>query len=270
MLLFDTMVFVGGDGRVYASSSARHTDGIYGVELDRKDLTHFAAPPKKLWTFNRAHVWERYGDNNEGTQLSWVEAHWMTKRNGRYYLQYSAPGTEWKTYAVGVYTAKSPLGPFTYAPRNPILVHHNGLINGTGHHTVVEGPDGNLWAVYTILYRNWGVFDRRIGLDPVGFDRDGNMFVAGPTETPRWGPRAARRRAAQRRSSGFYSRRAGATHTTHTTASKTIAPPPPPRRGRHTAPRPPGPAPQPTATTPPVPPWFPKRKRWKSPRTKRS
>jgi xylan 1,4-beta-xylosidase len=115
----------------------------------------------------------------------------MTKRNSRYYLQYSAPGTEWKTYAVGVYTAKSPLGPFTYAPRNPILVHHNGLINGTGHHTVVEGPDGNLWAVYTVLYRNWGVFDRRIGLDPVGFDEDGNMFVAGPTETPRWGPGAA-------------------------------------------------------------------------------
>jgi hypothetical protein len=191
MLLFDTMVFVDGDGRVYAYYSGRHTDGIYGVELDRKDLTHFAAPPKKLWTFNNAHVWERYGDNNEGAQVSWLEAPWMTKRNGKYYLQYSAPGTEWKTYAVGVYTAKSPLGPFTYAPRNPILVHHNGLINGTGHHTVVEGPDGNLWAIYTILYRNWGVFDRRIGLDPVGFDKDGNMFVAGPTETPRFGPGAA-------------------------------------------------------------------------------
>ena len=42
MLLFDTMVFVDDDGRVYAYYSGRHTDGIYGVELDRKDLTRFA------------------------------------------------------------------------------------------------------------------------------------------------------------------------------------------------------------------------------------
>jgi hypothetical protein len=87
-----------------------------------------------------------------------------------------------------VYTAKSPLGLFTYARRNPILVHRNGLINGTGHHCVIEGPDGNLWAVYTVLYRNWGVFDRRIGLDPVGLDKDGNMFLGGPSETRRRGP----------------------------------------------------------------------------------
>jgi hypothetical protein len=193
MLLFDSMGFVDQDGRVYMYYSGRHTDGIYGVELDRHDLTRFAGPPKKLWTFDPSHVWERYGDNNEGTSLSWLEAPWMTKRNGTYYLQYSAPGTEWKTYAVGVYTSRNPLGPFKYAPVNPILVHKNGLINGTGHHSVVEGPNGNLWAVYTILYRNWGVFDRRIGMDPVGFDAQGNMFIAGPSETPQLAPGANNR-----------------------------------------------------------------------------
>jgi xylan 1,4-beta-xylosidase len=188
MLLFDSMGFADSDGRIYMYYSGRHTDGIYGVELDGKDLTHFAGPARKLWTFNPAHVWERYGDNNEGTEVSWLEAPWMTRHNGTYYLQYSAPGTEWKTYALGVYTSKHPLGPFTYAARNPILVHKNGMINGTGHHSVVEGPDGNLWAIYTILYRNWNVFDRRIGMDPVGFDAHGNMFVLGPSETPQWGP----------------------------------------------------------------------------------
>ena len=116
----------------------------------------------------------------------------MTKHNGTYYLQYSAPGTEWKTYAVGVYTSKHPLGPFTYASRNPILIHKDGLINGTGHHTVIQGPDGNLWAIYTILYRNWGVFDRRIGMDRVEFDKAGNMLVMGPTETPQPLPKAGR------------------------------------------------------------------------------
>jgi len=188
LLPFDPATFLDGDGRLYLYYSGRRTDGIYGVQLNRQDLTRFAGPARKLWTFNPNHVWERYGDSNEGTSLSWLEAPWMTKRNGTYYLQYSAPGTEWKTYAVGVYTSRKPLGPFTYASRNPILVHKNGLINGTGHHSIVEGPNGSLWAIYTVLYRNWGVFDRRIGMDPVGFDEHGNMFVSGPSETPQWAP----------------------------------------------------------------------------------
>jgi xylan 1,4-beta-xylosidase len=84
-----------------------------------------------------------------------------------------------------VYTASSPLGSFVVSPRNPMLVHHNGLIAGTGHHTVVEAPDGKLWAFYTILFRNWSTFDRRIGMDPVAFDSAGNMYVDGPSEEPR-------------------------------------------------------------------------------------
>ena len=189
MLLFDSMGFVDQDGRVYMYYSGRHADGIYGVELDRKDLTHFAgAPEKALDLQSRARlgaVWRQ----QRGHFAELARSPWMTKRNGTYYLQYSAPGTEWKTYAVGVYTSRSPLGPFRYAPVNPILVHKNGLINGTGHHSIVEGPNGNLWAIYTILYRNWNVFDRRIGMDPVGFDAQGNMFIAGPSETTAMGSR---------------------------------------------------------------------------------
>ena len=190
MSLFDTTIFTDDDGRLYVYWSGAHTDGIYGAELNRENPTRFITAPKKLWTFDPSHRWERYGDNNEGGQVSWIEAPWMTKRNGTYYLQYSAPGTEWKTYAVGVYTSKQPLGPFRYAEKNPILVHRNGLINGVGHHTVIDGPDGNLWAIYTVLYRNHGVFDRRVGLDPVRFDARGNMSIEGPTEEPRDGPRA--------------------------------------------------------------------------------
>ncbi|MGC4050188.1 MAG: family 43 glycosylhydrolase [Paludibaculum sp.] len=187
-LLFDSMGFIDEDGKPYLYYSGTHSDGIWGVALDPGDITRFAGPARKLFTFNPAHVWERYGDNNEGSSLSWIEAPWMTKHNGTYYLQYSSPGTEWKTYSVAVYTGRGPLGPFQPAARNPVLVHRNGLINGTGHHCVVEGPDGRLWAAYTILYRNHSVFDRRIGLDPAGFDKDGNLFVNGPSEEPRWGP----------------------------------------------------------------------------------
>jgi hypothetical protein len=88
-----------------------------------------------------------------------------------------------------LYTGKNPLGPFTYNPRSPILVHRNGLINGTGHHCIIEAPDGTVWALYTLLYRNWNrMFERRIGMDPVGFDDKGNMVIQGPSERPQWGP----------------------------------------------------------------------------------
>ncbi len=32
------------------------------------------------------------------------------------------------------------------------------------------------------------MFERRIGMDPVGFDKQGNMIISGPSETPQWAP----------------------------------------------------------------------------------
>jgi beta-xylosidase len=43
--VFDAMVFVDQDSRVYLYYSGRSINGIYGVELDRKDLTKFTGPP---------------------------------------------------------------------------------------------------------------------------------------------------------------------------------------------------------------------------------
>lgn len=110
----------------------------------------------------------------------------MLKHDDTYYLQYSASGTQWKTYATGYYTSDSPTGPFVYAPNNPLLRKTEGLVTGTGHGSVVEGPDGNLWQFYTIVLSN-PPGGRRVGMDPVSFDEDGNMSVR-ITETPQWAP----------------------------------------------------------------------------------
>ena len=187
--VFDAAVFVDDDNRVYLYYAGGGGDGVYGVELDRTDLRKFLGPATHFFRFEPSHIWERYGSRNEMSTQSWIEGPWITKRSGTYYLQYAAPGTEWKTYAVGVYTSQDPLGPFDYYEGSPILVHNGGLINGSGHHSIVEGPNGNLWAIYTLLYRNWNrMFERRIGMDPVGFDANGDMFIKGPSETPQWAP----------------------------------------------------------------------------------
>jgi hypothetical protein len=183
---FDMDIFIDDDNKPYLYYPGRGVSGIYVVPLDPNDLTKFAGPPKHLFAFNSDHLWERYGEMNEYPDVAWVEGPWLQKHNGTYYLEYSASGTQWKTYAEGYYTANSPMGPFTYASNNPLLRKTEGLVTGTAHGSIVEGPDGQLWQFYTIVLNN-PPGGRRIGMDPIAFDKDGNMSVR-ITDTPQWAP----------------------------------------------------------------------------------
>jgi xylan 1,4-beta-xylosidase len=184
---FDIDIFVDDDNKPYLYFPGRSTDGIYVAPLNPQDLTRFAAAPKHLFGFNSSHIWERWGDKNEYANAAWIEGPWVFKRNGIYYLEYSASGTQWLSYASGIYTAKSPLGPFTYSPRNPLLRKTTGIVTGPGHGCVVQGPDRNWWVFYTIVLAN-PPGGRRIGMDPVDFDVNGNMYTRGPSDTPQWAP----------------------------------------------------------------------------------
>jgi xylan 1,4-beta-xylosidase len=183
---FDVYFFI-DNNKPYLYYPGRGPEGMYVVPLDPENLSQFAAAPKRLFGFDKSHQWERYGEMNEYSEVTWIEGPWMIKHNDTYYLEYSASGTQWLSYATGVYTSKSPLGPFTYAPRNPILRKTTGVVTGPGHGCVVKGPDGNFWQFYTIVLAN-PPGGRRIGMDPIGFDENGNLFVRGPTETPQWAP----------------------------------------------------------------------------------
>lgn len=186
---FDVDIFVDDDNKPYLYFPGRSTDGIYVVPLDPRDLSRFTAAPTRLFGFDRSHIWERYGEMNEYPDVSWIEGPWMLKHRGTYYLEYSASGTQWLTYAAGVYTSKKPTGPFVYSPVNPVLRKTSGVVTGTSHGSIVLGPDGNYWQFYTIVLAN-PPGGRRVGMDPVGFDERGNLFVRGPSETPQWGPGA--------------------------------------------------------------------------------
>ena len=56
----------------------------------------------------------------------------MTKHGGKYYLQYACPGTQYNTYADGVYVGGSPLGPFTRQAANPFSAVTGGFLTGAG------------------------------------------------------------------------------------------------------------------------------------------
>ena len=44
-------------------------------------------------------------------KTSYLEGAYLTRIEGRYYLQYAAPGTELSCYGDGCYVADAPLGP---------------------------------------------------------------------------------------------------------------------------------------------------------------
>jgi xylan 1,4-beta-xylosidase len=151
---------------------------IFGAELDKKNkLTYKSDYKAMFWLDPYQHGWERFGPNHEDKIKPFTEGAWMTKHNGKYYLQYAAPGTEYNVYGNGTYVGDDPLGPFSYAPYNPISYRPGGYMTGTGHGNTFQDKYGNYWNTGTPwLAVNWPM-ERRISMFPAGFDRDGQMFA---------------------------------------------------------------------------------------------
>ena len=149
------------------------------IELDKTKRLAYKGTPRWLFGLEPAkHGWERFGqDHRDSTITPFIEGAWMTKHRGRYYLQYGAPGTEYNVYATGVYIGNDPLGPFTYAPYNPVAYKPGGFVQGAGHGNTFQDLYGNWWNTGTPwIAVNWH-FERRIGMHPAGFDADGQMYV---------------------------------------------------------------------------------------------
>lgn len=183
----DPMLFADEDGRLYLYWGLG-PDGIYGMELRTDCPIEGIGSPVSLIQFQEEHEWERLGAWNQNRGMSFIEGAWMHKHNGAYYLIYSASGTCYRTYAWGAYRSGHPLGGFVYQKRNPVLRKKRGLVSGTGHGSVVEGPGGTLWAFYTIKMCYAAKYERRIAMDPAGFDENGDFFVRKPSEIPQWSP----------------------------------------------------------------------------------
>ncbi|MDP3150384.1 MAG: family 43 glycosylhydrolase [Ignavibacteria bacterium] len=151
---------------------------IYGSELNHnKRLIYTGEINKFIYLHPELHGWERFGPNHTSTIKPFIEGAWMTKHNGRYYLQYAAPGTEYNVYANGTYVGNDPMGPFEYAPNNPISYKPGGFMTGAGHGNTFQDNYGNYWNTGTPwIAINWN-FERRIAMFPAFFDKE-DLFYA--------------------------------------------------------------------------------------------
>jgi hypothetical protein len=121
--------------------------------------------------------WQRFGEYLDNTFLDpFIEGSWMTKHGGKYYLQYGAPGTEFSGYADGVVVGETPLGPFE-PQSDPLSWKAGGFARGAGHGATFQDFWNNYWHVSTISISVKNNFERRIGIWPTGFDKDGMMYT---------------------------------------------------------------------------------------------
>jgi hypothetical protein len=175
--MIDPDLFVDDDGRLFFYYGCSNINPIYAVELDRKTLNPIGKPVALFNSNKKVYGWERSGDYNEFGDNPWIEGSWMTKRDGTYYLQYAAPGTQFKSYSDGLYVSDKPLGPFTLAQHNPVSYRPEGFAASAGHSSTFQDKYGNYWHISTMTISVKHMFERRLGLFPAFFDKDGEMFV---------------------------------------------------------------------------------------------
>jgi hypothetical protein len=196
---WDPALFKDDDGQWYLYWDSSNVFPIYGQKIAFEDqkLMYQTRPEALLSLHPEEHGWERFGQDHNGLLANgqptkpYLEGAWMTKHDGRYYLQYAAPGTEFNVYGNGTYVGDSPLGPFTYAPYNPIAYKPGGFVHGAGHGSTFQDRYGNWWNTGTpwIGY-NW-TFERRIDMLPVKFEADGQMWASSRfADFPQWAPTA--------------------------------------------------------------------------------
>ena len=177
--LQDPMLFIDDDDQAYMFWGSSNTYPLRGKKLNKDKRFLVDGPTEELFKLDMdKHGWVRFGENHSDTVLAgYMEGAWLTKHNGKYYMQYSAPGTEFNVYADGVYMADHPLGPYTYAPNNPVSYKPGGWMNGAGHGSTLVGPGGNYWHFASMALSanvNW---ERRLCMFPTFFDADGLMYT---------------------------------------------------------------------------------------------
>ncbi|TRZ41274.1 family 43 glycosylhydrolase [Robertkochia solimangrovi] len=177
--VWDPAFFLDDDERLYLYWGCSDKEPLLGVELDyRKNFNFLGTPTVLKHAEPERFGWEVPGDYNTLTgQAPWIEGAWMNKHNGKYYLQYSGPGTEFKSYSDGVYVSEGPLGPFVPQEHNPFAYKPEGFAAGAGHGSTFKDIYGNYWHIGTITISQKHMFERRLGLYPAFFDDSGVLYT---------------------------------------------------------------------------------------------
>lgn len=173
---WDPDFFTDDDGRLYMYNGSSNRYPLYGIELDRKTMAPIGTRKEMYLLEPDKYGWQRFGEHMDNTFLDpFMEGAHMTKHNGKYYLQYGAPGTEFSGYSDGVVVGAGPLGPFV-PQSDPLSMKLGGFARGAGHGATFRDNQGLYWHISTIMISVKNNFERRLGIWPTGFDKDDVMW----------------------------------------------------------------------------------------------
>ena len=159
------------------------------VELDKETFKEISEPKVLFFSDYKKHGFETrrhddviysiFGGRRDyfEEEYPWIEGPWMTKHNGKYYLQYAAIGLEFLSYSHGVYVSDSPTGPFVYSQHNPLTFKTTGFAVGAGHGSTFHDKNGHLWTI-CMIPASYGGGGRgsELAIYPTDVDADGVMY----------------------------------------------------------------------------------------------
>lgn len=207
--VLDTSIFVDDDNRMYMyySVADAHGQHIVGVELISPYEADWSTYVKvvEAGALNSSNsilkplTWEMF---RQGLPI--VEAPFMIKSKGKYYLTYSVNGCWNKYYNVCYTVSDSPLGVFTKPftsgeiwtnlllgypgtkiSDSTIYQQWSGFASGTGHHCFFNVGDQVMIGYHAHQNRDWNneakYTKRYFAFDYLHFDKNGVPFTNGPS-----------------------------------------------------------------------------------------
>lgn len=178
----DPHLFVDDDGTPY----------LYFVRFTGGNVIWVAEMEKDLRSIKKNTLTEciKATDQWETKQGTICEGPSIIKRNGTYYLLYSANHYQCKDYAVGYATSDSPMGPWKKYEGNPILRRDNpaaGGLAGVGHGAPFQCPDGTwkyIFHAHQYAGDNEGVGKRSSYINDLHFSDNGEIYIEGSLIRP--------------------------------------------------------------------------------------
>lgn len=159
----DNSLFIDDDGKAYLFFD-RFNDGlnIWVAELTddllsiKEETMHPCIHVSQTWE----EVWPRV---NEGP--------FVIKRNGLYYMTYSANSYESPFYGIGYATASDIMGEWTKDSENPILQKPGDLV-GVGHSATFKDKEGNLHIVFHAHHDTTNIHPRAMYISNLYFQNE--------------------------------------------------------------------------------------------------
>ncbi len=170
--------------------SVYYVTGTLGAEMDPNEPWKMLTEPVWLNQFDPGKRWQCAGEYNQDRRMGWIEGQWAIKAGERIYILYCGSGTRYSSYANGViYSDDGPLGPFHEQKNHtPLTEKRTGFVRGAGHGSIAPGPNNTWWVFYTNIFCYGHRYERRVSMDPLGIDEDGELFCPGCTDTPQYAP----------------------------------------------------------------------------------